>query len=126
MSSKTQPHETRKYKTVKHRHPKRTEMILAVDYGDMIEVTKITSVEKPVNKLEYKNEKNPEKIYIQDIGQLRIFVYKNNRDYFFVSSKDGVYSIKSDLALLLSRAHLKLVNFWRAFDKRVENLEEKK
>ncbi len=88
------PHYQRKYKTVIHKHPKRTTQTTEIEYDGVKEIIQITAEAKPVESIkEIKKEKNPEKIHIAWIGELEIFIYEKQREIFFVGASNSCYPV---------------------------------
>jgi len=107
------PHLQKKYKIVKHQHPKRTSLILEADYGDVLEKTVLTALEKPITTILQKNkEKNPKKISFGYIGTLEAFSYENERSFFFLGQNEISYRIPIDNCRAFIRLYSRISDYF--------------
>jgi hypothetical protein len=79
---------------VKHTHPKRSWVEIGNDYGDIVEISKLTTKEKPIETVYQKNKQiNPEKISYGYIGLIEYFSYKNHVDDLLYSLNGVCYRV---------------------------------
>lgn len=106
-------HLTRKVQTVKHKHPKRSKITSVVDYGDIVEITELTTNEKMTETTyEKNNQSNPEKVSFGWIGQLECFTYKNERNSFFIGANGVCYRVPIDECRALIRLYSKTADYF--------------
>lgn len=124
----TQPHFKRKIQTIKHKHPKRTTLNLTVDYGDIKEITELTSIETPKETVLAKlKEMNPEKISFGFFGQFEVFTYKSCKDNFLISVNGTVYRVPIECWRGLCKLQCRIRGYYGFnLKKKVKNDSKKK
>ena len=109
--TKQNSHLLRKIRVVQHHHPRRTKVTTEIDYGDVVEVSELTTSQKPLETTYQKNNAiNPEKVSYGYIGQLEVFSYKNSVDSFIIGANGVSYRVPIDCWRSLFRVGCRIGN----------------